>query len=403
MAAAGCALARSLLVKGVPPTSKPKAADRAKASPKTKQLLYALSAGYCQFEGCPKRVLGDDVTERIFNTGQVAHNVGASADGPRGDAERSAELVDDVENVMLLCYEHHRLVDEEDPDSFPEERLRAMKRAQEERVALVCGIAPDKKSHVLVYGSSVGTHPAVLGRETTDPALLSRGRYPAAKESLQIQTKGDLKSERSPHFWESERANLLEHYRSVVRPYLSRQSDPHVSVFAFAAQPLLVLLGSLLSDKFRVDVFQRHRVPVAGWAWPDLDNTYTPLAPSYERSKDTSKRPALVISLSATITDDRVKRVLGEDCSIWHVRIPEPNQHCIRSPADLVVWHAFIQRRLDEIKTAHGHGTPLHIFPAMPNSAAVALGLVRQEKADMPFHLYDALPEQDFTHAFIIE
>ena len=62
-------------------TSKPKTADKLKASPKTKLLQYALSAGYCQFEGCPKRVLGDDVTERVFNTGQVAHNVGASEEG----------------------------------------------------------------------------------------------------------------------------------------------------------------------------------------------------------------------------------------------------------------------------------------------------------------------------------
>lgn len=396
-------MARALRIGDMPPTRKPKAVAKAKANPKTKLLQYALSAGYCQFEGCPKRVLGDDATERVFNTGQVAHNVGASADGPRGDAERSAELVDDVENVMLLCYEHHRLVDEEDPASYPEERLRAMKRAQEERVALIGGIAPDKKSHVLVYGSSVGSHPAVLGRETTDPALLSRGRYPAAKESFQIQTKGDLKSECSPHFWESERANLLEHYQTIVRPSLSRQSDPHVSVFAFAAQPLLVLLGSLLSDKFRVDVFQRHRVPDSGWTWPDLDGKYAPLAPTYERPTDTTKRPALVISLSATITDDRVKRALSDDCSIWHVRIPEPNHHCIKSPADLVVWRAFVQRLLNEIKAAHGHGTPLHIFPAMPNSAAVELGLVRQEKAEMPFHMYDALPGQDFTHAFNIE
>lgn len=139
-----------------------------KAGEKTKRLIYALSAGYCQYEGCSKRVLGDDVTERVFNTGQVAHNVGARANGPRGDAERSTDMADDVENVMLLCYDHHRLVDEFDPGGHPENRLRSMKRAQEHRVALACGIAPDKKSHVLVFGSTVGSHPSVLGRVSSD-------------------------------------------------------------------------------------------------------------------------------------------------------------------------------------------------------------------------------------------
>lgn len=374
---------------------------RAEASDKTKQILYALSAGYCQYEGCGKRVIYDRVRWRPLNVGQAAHNVAARPGGPRGDEIRSEELADDPDNILLLCYDCHKRIDA-DVAGHPEDRLRAMKQAQEERVDLACGIPPDRSSYVLVYGSSVGTHPAVLDRATTDPALLSRGRYPASKEVLEIQTRGDLKTERSPHFWTTERANLEGHYRAIGRPLLSRQGDPHVSVFAFAAQPLLVLLGALLSDKFRVDVFQRHREPEPSWTWPDLDETYEPLTPVLDRPTDTTSRPALVISLSATITEDRVLAAMEEDCSIWHVRLNEPDHDCIQSPTDLVTWRKFLRKTLNEIKAAHGHGTPLHIFPAMPVSAAVALGCVRQEKADMPFHFYDALHEQDFTPAINI-
>lgn len=375
---------------------------RVEARPRTKQILYALSAGYCQYEGCDKRVIFDRVRWKPLNVGQAAHNVAARPGGSRGDEVRSEELADDPENILLLCYDCHKRIDE-DVASHPEHRLRAMKQAQEERVELACGIPPDKSSHVLVFGSSVGTHPAVLDRKTTDPALLSRGRYPASKEVLEIQTRGDLKTERSAQFWTTERANLEEHYRTIVRPLLSRHGDPHVSVFAFAAQPLLVLLGALLSDRFRVDVFQRHREPESSWTWPDLDESYEPLAPVLDRPPDTAHRPALVISLSATITEDRISSTMEGDCSIWHVRLDDPDHDCIRSPADLVIWRKLLRKTLNEIKAAHGHGTPLHIFPAMPVSAAVTLGLVRQEKADMPFHLYDALPEQDFTPAINID
>lgn len=375
---------------------------RVDASDKTKQILFALSAGYCQYEGCGKRIIYDRVRWRPLNVGQAAHNVAASPSGPRGDEVRSEELADDPENILLLCYDCHRRIDA-DVDAHPEHRLRAMKQAQEQRVELACGIPPDKSSHVLVFGSSVGTHPAVLDRTTTDPALLSRGRYPASKDALEIQTRGDLKTERSPQFWTTERANLEEHYASVVRPRLAQQGDPHVSVFAFAAQPLLVLLGTLLSDKFRVDVFQRHREPEPSWTWPELDESYEPLAPVLDRPTNTKKSPALVISLSATITSERVVAAMEEGCSIWHVRLEEPDHDCIRTPGDLVILRKLLRKTLNEIKAAHGHGTPLHIFPAMPVSAAVALGLVRQEKADMPFHLYDALPEQDFTPAINID
>ena len=376
-------------------------AKRADATPKTKQILYALSAGYCQYEGCGKRVIYDRIRWRPLNVGQAAHNVAVKPGGPRGEAGRSEELSDDPSNILVLCYDCHIRIDA-DVSGHPEARLRAMKLAHEERIALACSISPDKKSHVLVFGSSVGTHPAILGRVTTDPALLSRGRYPATNEGLQIQTKGDLRTERSPHFWATERANLEEHYQTVVRPFLARQDDPHVSVFAFGAQPLLVLLGTLLSDKFRVGIYQRHREPEPTWTWPDLGESYEPLAPTVNRPIDTGKRPALVISLSGTVAEERVTAVMGNDCAIWHVRIPEPNHHCIQNPADLVIWRKFVQRLLDEIKSIHGHGTPLHIFPVMPNSAAVSLGLVRQEKADMPFHLYDAQGEEDFTHALNI-
>lgn len=376
-------------------------AKRAEASQKTKQILYALSAGYCQYEGCGKRIIYDRVKLKPLNVGQAAHNVAARPGGPRGDEVRSEELADDPDNILVLCYDCHKRIDN-DVDAHPEHRLQAMKIAQEERVELACGIPPDRRSQVLVFGSSIGTHPAVLDRVTTDPALLSRGRYPASKEVLEIQTKGDLKTERSPDFWTTERANLEEHYRAIVRPLLSRQGDPHVSVFAFAAQPLLVLLGTLLSDKFRVDVFQRHREPEPSWRWPDLDESYEPLAPILDRPTAATTNPALVISLSATITEDRVRSALGEDCSIWHVRLEYPDHDCFRSPSDLVTWRKFLRKTLNEIKAAYEHGTPLHIFPAMPVSAAVALGLVRQEKADMPFHLYDALPHQDFTPAIQI-
>lgn len=375
---------------------------RIDASESTKRILYALSAGYCQYEGCGKRVINDRVKWRSLNVGQAAHNVAASPGGPRGDEVRSEELANDPENILLLCYDCHKRIDA-DVAAHPEHLLRAMKQAQEVRVELACGIPLDKNSHVLVYGSSVGTHPAVLDRTTTDPALLSRGRYPASKETLEIQIRGDLKTERSPEFWTTERANLEDHYHTVVRPSLSRKGDPHVSVFAFAAQPLLVLLGTLLSDKFRVDVFQRHREPETSWTWPELDGSYESLALVLDRPESTDSSPALVISLSATITNERVVEAMEESCSIWHVRLEEPDQDCIRAPSDLVIWRKFLRKTLNEIKAAHGQGTPLHIFPAMPVSAAVTLGLVRQEKSDMTFCLYDALNEKGFTPAITID
>ncbi len=367
----------------------------------TKMVLFGLSAGYCQYRGCDKRNLGDPVTGEVFNTGWVAHIIASEPGGPRGDEELSPEYRDDINNLMLLCDVHHRLVDKQKPKEHPAPLLREMKAEHEARVASACGIPPDSKSHVLLFGANIGEHKSVLDYRTAAPAVVAKRRYPAGE--LVIQTKDDSRTERTPTYWAQELANLDSKFEARVRPVLAVGDDPHVSVFALAPQPLLVRLGTLLSDKVRVGIYQRHREPVQGWEWPDLDESYEPLAPSVDSPTDTSKRPALVISLSATVAEERVKAAMGNDCAIWHVGIPKPNHHCIRSPEDLATWRKFVQGLLNDIKSVHGHRIPLHIFPVMPNSAAVALGLVRQEKADMPFHLYDALGDDDFTHAFNIE
>jgi hypothetical protein len=97
----------------------------------------------------------------------------------------------------------------------------------------------------------------------------------------------------------------------------------------------------------------------------------------------------LVLSLSATITDDRITAVLGGEACIWRVTIPTPHNDFLQSRAQLAAFRAAMRPLLDQIKTRHGQTTPLHIFPAMPVATAVELGRIRMPKADIPWQLYD--------------
>ena len=75
--------------------------------------LWAKAAGRCEYAGCNKLLYKDDLTSEEINRAFVAHIVAASPDGPRGDKTLSAQLVDDIDNVMLMCHDHHRLIDHE--------------------------------------------------------------------------------------------------------------------------------------------------------------------------------------------------------------------------------------------------------------------------------------------------
>ena len=65
----------------------------------------------CEFEGCNKRLFYDGVTLSTFNNAYVAHIVASSSKGPRGDKTLSPLLSDKLENLMLMCADHHKLID----------------------------------------------------------------------------------------------------------------------------------------------------------------------------------------------------------------------------------------------------------------------------------------------------
>jgi hypothetical protein len=275
-----------------------------------------------------------------------------------------------------------------------------MKHAHEARVELACGIPPDKQSHVLLYGANIADHRTNLAYKTAAPAILPR-RYPA-RDPFIVQAKDNHRRDQTDEYWPEERKHLLEKFEARIRPVLANGDDPHVSVFALAPQPLLVLLGSLLTDIANVDVYQRHREPLPSWCWPPVRDDLAPLGFELLRPRSFEMRPVLVLSLSATVTSDRIARVMGDNYAEWRVTLHRPNRDCIQTPQDLCAWRQFLRHLLDEIKAAHGQGIPLHVFPAMPVSTAIELGRVRQPKADMPLLVYDETPGRGFVPAISI-
>jgi SMODS-associated and fused to various effectors sensor domain len=99
--------------------------------------------------------------------------------------------------------------------------------------------------------------------------------------------------------------------------------------------------------------------------------------------------PALIFSMSGTIARDRIEHVLTGGFVPWTVTTRKPHNDMMRSQRQLVELRTKMRSLLDTIKARHGQTTRLHVFMAMPVSAAVELGRVRMPKADMPWRLYD--------------
>ena len=89
----------------------------------------------------------------------MAHIVAFSRQGPRGAAGSRPAHINDVDNLMLLCPQCHKLIDDH-PARFTVATLEKYKGKHEERIRHVTGLGPDLKTTVVqlkarVAGQSV--------------------------------------------------------------------------------------------------------------------------------------------------------------------------------------------------------------------------------------------------------
>jgi SMODS-associated and fused to various effectors sensor domain len=348
-------------------------------------MLWGKAGGRCEFSGDNKVLWKSSVTQEHVNVAQKAHIYAFGEGGPRHNPDLPNDELNSLANLILVCHECHQKIDaRQDGGRYTAALLRQWKQAHEERIERVTGIAAAKTSHILLYGANVGDYNAPLNYQEATPALFPR-RYPAADTAIELSTIDGSFSDRDASFWHSEAESLRRKFNQRVRERLADGSIQHLSVFATAPQPLLILLGTLLGDIVPADVYQRHREPTT-WEWPA-----TAVTPEFEVHEPTNTfgPPALVLALSATVTADRIATVLGAEVSIWLVTVPKPHNDVIKSRDQLSQLRTVLRPLLNRIKAIHGQTSPLHVFPVAPIASAIEFGRVRMPKADMPWHIYD--------------
>lgn len=351
-------------------------------SPQTITKLWAKAAGRCEYDGCNKLLYKDDLTSEDINRGFVAHIIAASPDGPRGDEVLSAQLVDDISNVMLMCHDHHRLIDHEQVAEHTVDRLCAMKKKHEDRVREVTEIDAAKISVPVVYGTNIGQEAVSIPRRELAQAMLPKN-YPTENAvTISCQNSGIHDSQEL--FWQVEVAQLMQKYNESLKPLIGKEDIDCVSVFALAPQPLLVKLGTMLSDLHKVKVYQKHREPDT-WKWQEITK---PNPMRIVRPQDTSKTPVLVFSLSAKAISNRVRKRFGNDASIWEVTAEDPNNDMLRSADQLAEFRQLTRKVLDDINASSAFDS-VKVFMAMPAACAVELGRVWMPKADKTLVLFD--------------
>lgn len=350
--------------------------------------LWARAAGRCQFAGCNSFLYKSPVTQERVNISEKAHIYSFSENGPRGwgPLVTNRDKLNVIDNLMLVCHGCHKTIDQ-DPTGkkYSAALLQQWKQEHEQRIAILSGIAPNKKSFVVFYGSNISEQKSPIQKTDAIEAMFPY-RYPAEENPISLSMSCSHE-DKTDNFWKTELEHLKRSFETYILPRIEQNNPAHFSLFALAPIPLLIQLGTLFTDKIDVDVYQPVREPKT-WKWQTFPDGFEFIT----NEPDTfGKIPALIISLSDRIAPERIKSVVSETLSFWELTVDEPHLHndFIRSPAQLSMLRSKIRKLMVIIKQRHGNDTPLLIFPAMPVSCAIEMGRARMPKADMPWVVYD--------------
>jgi len=163
--------------------------------PTVLKKLFALSRNCCAFPRC-EEVLSKPEWPKVL--AEVCHIAGLNAGSARYDPAMTVAERNSYENLLLLCPNHHDLIDELEPDRFSVDDLLDMKRAHETRRADDTNWCTDELAEQFV-SKLARTHDLILlapGEQAREPI---RSGTPMP-ESVLPEERGRSYQPQRPHW-----------------------------------------------------------------------------------------------------------------------------------------------------------------------------------------------------------
>lgn len=354
-----------------------------------------MAAGRCEI--CNKILYLDSKFGDDCNFAENAHIHAVGSTGPRHKSTITQEEINDISNLMLLCSEHHHLIDTK-PKNYSGDTLVKIKKTHENRIRRLTEIKDDASCSIVTYFSNIDNVELFSEINMLRRAVVNEGFYPKNNDPIELHNGISTRFIPTKEAFLSKSSELETQIKTCFRSIVKEKEK--IAVFAIAPQSLLFKLGTLLNDQLNVSVFQAHR-DGDKWTWPNDDSV---IVFSTTKSKSESKKDvALVIDLSAEVVDSRVISVLGEKCSIYHLSIEKPNRYFVKNTNVQFEFVKEFRRTLEMIKNENPKAEKIHLFPVMPSSLVVRAGMDYMPKADLPLVIYEQFSaERGFEEAILI-
>lgn len=351
----------------------------------TARELIARAAGRCQFRGCNEFLYEHPLTGEVGNFAEHAHIVAFREHGPRGQDGERPTVIHDISNLMLLCAPCHKLIDD-NPEQYPRHELEAHKHEHQTRIKRLTELGPSMQTAVVQLKTKVGT--SVVDVAPTEIFQAVYPRYPSGDATVIDLT--DLGDEKGGARYDLAAERIQEEVTRLYTRTSRLQNITHLSVFGLAPMPLLMTLGSALSNKVATDFFQCHRNRPDRWTWFEGAQPVQYTVHRIRVGSDVTK-VALVLSLSGVIHATSLPADLDNAFTVYEITLAgvAPNTGFLRQREDLEAFRHAYRDFLAQLRGSHPGLHELQVFPAVPAPVAIVCGFDLLPKVDPTLVVYD--------------
>ncbi len=345
--------------------------------------LVADSGGRCNYPGCGEKVIFEYEDGTFVKVVEFCHIIGESSRGPRGHPKNSELKKEDPENIILLCANHHKVIDNNEVE-YTVESLKQMKlnhtRWVNERLD---GLKEAVWTLLLHSGNVTGT-----GAPKIDNELVFRdfyGTHIIAETEELIFDEFLTKTKNWQEF------DILQ--KAWWRKFKNQDEIPRkFIVCSINFIPLVVQLGYLIHNTNSFEVYHYHPKENT-WKWKIIPknglNQEFFLIDRLENEDSSITEIALSISISGLINSNDILAVLGRDIKILKIYVDNPDRNWLQYKEQIQEFQKKYTKLIDRIVQKYRNLKKLHLFYAGPTAIGFIIGSFINPTIHPQFILYN--------------
>lgn len=365
--------------------------DRRPLSSAEQNYLWMVSGGICSFEGCPKRLVSS-TDGLLTNTGIKAHIIGHKKGAARHEHMEeygyTYETLEDVSNLMLMCYKHSKLIDDKHTRAqFPPDKLFKMKENHEKWVASWSELR--KKNSIALIHKKLGPPITDIEYEGEAPYILLEA-VEEQNEFIDFTSEG----------WEKGKKEN-EHLAIKFSERLRDREVNAAEIFPLSPIPLLIHMGFLLTDTLTLSIYQFDREKQVWVNNQPVEKEKTTIHLVEDRRIEGEKELVLLVSVSGIVKLSDAKEALKRNFDYLSLTIDNPSVKRILYQEDVKSVQSRLKGLVEQLIQQQDY-EKIHLFYAGPAGLAIEIGRGINPRmwGEVCLYQYDRRTQPRYSNAF---